>query len=157
MTRQEALRTLWMRLFGLLLVVLSLCSGLLLLNGVPRVGVLVFLIGNIGGYVGVHRSLGELNDAEVVGLASSWWSLVAPSFVGGILALVLYVLFLTGILGAGLFPTFVAETSASKGVEVILNQHGEGMRDYAKLFFWSFVAGFNQKYVVDIISSVKGR
>ena len=24
-----------------------------------------------------------------------------------------------------------------------------------KTFFWSFVAGFNQKYVVDIINSVK--
>jgi hypothetical protein len=36
-------------------------------------------------------------------------------------------------------------------------QHGKEMTDYAKLLFWSFVAGFNQKYVVDIINSVKGK
>lgn len=51
--------------------------------------------------------------------------------------------------------SFPADSDAPKGLESLVAQHAEGMSAYAKLFFWSFVAGFNQKYVVDIINSVK--
>lgn len=35
-------------------------------------------------------------------------------------------------------------------------QHAKGHTDYGKLLFWSFVAGFNQNYVVDLIETMKG-
>lgn len=157
MSRQEALRDLWKRLLGLLLGVLTLCLAVLYFGNTARTGVLVFLIGNIGGYVGVHRSLGDLKDDEVIELAKSWWSIVAPSFVGGVLALVLYLLFMSRILEGALFPAFVADDNAPKGVESILAQHAADMPAYAKLFFWSFVGGFNQKYIVDIVNSIKAK
>jgi len=157
MTRQDALRVLWMRLLGLLVVVLTICIVVLYMGASARTGVLVFLIGNIGGYVGVHRSLGELKDDEVVELAKSWWSIVAPSFVGGVLALVLYLLFLSRILAGDLFPSFVPDENAPEGLESILAQHASDMSAYAKLFFWSFIGGFNQRYVVDIINSIKAK
>ena len=118
---------------------------------------MVFLIGNIGGYVSVHRGLSELKDEEVVGLSSSWWSIVVPPFVGGVLALAMYLLFLSNIVGGDLFPKFEPDANSPKGLESILTQHADGMASYGKLFFWSFVAGFNQKYVVDIINSVKAK
>ena len=157
MTRQEALRDLWKKLLGLLIAVLALCLAVLAFGDAARTGVLVFLIGNIGGYVGMHRSLGELKDDEIVELAQSWWSIVAPSFIGGILALVLYLLFMSGIIAGDLFPKFKPDANAPLGVESILAQHAVDMSAYAKLFFWSFVGGFNQKYVVDIINSIKAK
>jgi len=137
---------------------MAVCAAFFFLPGGPgRVGVLVFLIGNIGGYVSVHRGLAELSDAEIVELSASWWGIVAPPFIGGVLALALYLLFLSNILAGDLFPRFIPDKLAAKGVESLADQHAVGMADYAKLLFWSFVAGFNQKYVVDIINSVKGK
>jgi len=83
MTRQEALNTIWMRLLLVLCASLAICVPVLFVGGTVRVGLLVFLIGNIRGYVSVHRGLNDLKDEEVIGLASSWWSIVVPPFVGG--------------------------------------------------------------------------
>src|ERR1035441_3343295 len=103
MTRQDALNTIWKRLLVVLCLSLLVCVVVLFTAGLARVAVMVFLIGNIGGYVSVHRGLSELRDEEVIGLASSWWSIVVPSFVGGVLALAMYLLFLSNILGGDLF------------------------------------------------------
>lgn len=157
MTRQEALNTIWQRLFIVLCSSLLCCAIVLLTAGVARVGIIVFLIGNIGGYVSVHRGLTELKDDEVTGLSSSWWSIVVPPIVGGVLALVMYLLFLSNILGGDLFPTFEADADSPKAIDSILTQHADSMASYGKLLFWAFVAGFNQKYVVDIINSVKAK
>ena len=158
MTRQQALNEIWKRLLLVLVLSMAVCGAFFYSPAGPgRVGVLVFLIGNIGGYVSVHRGLAELNDAEVVELSASWWAIVAPPFIGGVLALAMFLLFLSNILAGDLFPQFTPYADASKTVASLAEQHANGMRDYAKLLFWSFVAGFNQKYVVDIINSVKGR
>jgi hypothetical protein len=157
MTRQQALNDIWKRLLLVLCASMGVCAVFFFNDSPGRVGVLVFLIGNIGGYVSVHRGLGDLNDAEIVELAGSWWSIVAPPFIGGILALAMYLLFLSNILAGDLFPRFTADADAPPGIESMAAQHGKEMTDYAKLLFWSFVAGFNQKYVVDIINSVKGK
>jgi hypothetical protein len=82
-TRQEALNTIWKRLLVVLCAVLAICMDVQLAGGTARVGLLVFLIGNIGGYVSVHCGLNDLKDEEVVGLAFSWWSIVVPPFIGG--------------------------------------------------------------------------
>jgi hypothetical protein len=146
---------LWKRLFILLVFILALCLGVLAFGSSTRTGILVFLIGNIGGYVGFHKSLGDLKDSELIDLAKTLWSIVAPAFVGGVLALVLYMVFLSGILAGDLFPKFLPDKDSVLGVESVLNQHALDMPAYAKLFVWSFIGGFNQKYVVDIINSVK--
>lgn len=157
MTRQQALNELWKRLLAVLCASMAVCAVFFFYGGAGRVGVLVFLIGNIGGYVSVHRGLGELNDDEVVELAGSWWAIVAPPFIGGVLALAMYLLFLSNILAGDLFPKFKMDADAPAGIESLVAQNADGASEYAKLFFWAFVAGFNQKYVVDIINSVKGR
>ena len=136
---------------------MALCAAFFFLANIGRVGTLVFLIGNIGGYVSVHRGLGELADADVIALSDSWWAILAPPFIGGVLALAMYLLFLANILAGDLFPRFIADADAPDGIESLVAQHADGMSAYAKLFFWSSVAGFNQRYVVDIIDSVKGK
>jgi len=144
-------------MFIVLCGVLALSLAALYYSDVAGVGTLVFLIGNIGGYVSVHRGLGELKDDDVIGMASNWWTLVVPPFVGGILAMAMYLLFLSNIIGGDVFPTFEADAGAPKTFRSLMAQHATTMPAYAKLLFWSFVAGFNQKYVVDIINSVKAK
>lgn len=161
MTRQEALRILWKRLLVLLVIMLAASTSVMAgaaLGNFGNTGILVFMVGNIGGYVGMHRALGDMKDDEVIGLAVSWWAIVAPSVVGGVLALVLYVLFMSGILGGDLFPKIKSDvTEPVKSLQALVMQHAEGVTEYAKLFFWSFIGGFNQKYVVDVINSVRAK
>ena len=71
MTRQEALRILWKRLLALLVLLLIVCTGLLWGTTTANTGILVFVIGNVGGYISVHRSLGDLKDEEIVDLTVS--------------------------------------------------------------------------------------
>lgn len=157
MTRQQALEIVWRRLFVIFVLLLAVIAAITFFAGDMRVSLLLFFIGNIGGYVTIHKSLANLKDGELIELSASWLGIVVPSFVGGILALVLYLLFLSNILSGEIFPQFAADDNVPKGVESIFAQHATGMSEYAKLFFWSFVAGFNQKYVVDVIDSVRSR
>ena len=157
MSRQQALNEIWKRLLLVLCLSMGICAVFFFYGDTGRVGVLVFVIGNIGGYVSVHRGLANLNDGETVELAASWWAIIAPPFVGGVLALALYLLILSNILGGSLFPRFEPLPGARSGIFSLVDQHADGLTEYAKLFFWSFVAGFNQRYVVDIIESVKAK
>jgi len=157
MTRQQSLNVIWKHLLiifvGLLVVAIIVSYA----GDDFRVPALIFILGNFGSYVGIHRNLGGLQDNEVAELSGSWLGLIVPSFVGGILALVLYLLFLSGIIAGDLFPKFTPDEGAGNGFESIFHQHGNEMTDYAKLLFWAFVAGFNQKYVVDVIDSIKSK
>ena len=159
MTRQQALNQIWQRLLIVFVSLFALLVVLYYLGGDARVPIYVFIAGNVGAYVGVHRSLGDLKDPELVDLAGSWLGIVVPSFVGGILAFVLYNLFISEIVSGQLFPAFERDAGAvvRQSIDMLTTQHLRQPQDYAKLFFWSFVAGFNQKYVVDIISSIKGK
>lgn len=160
--RQESLNIIWRKLLIVFIALLGLSVVISLKAGLFTVPELVFIAGNIGGYVGVHRNLSNLSDIEVSQLSSSWLGLIVPSFVGGILACLLYLLFISGIISGELFPkivedTVVEGTKQPESFVVIFYQHADGAAEYAKLLFWTFVAGFNQKYVVDIIESIKSR
>ena len=157
MTRQEALRALWGRLLIVFAGIVVVGVAIAYYGAGLRTTVFIFLAGNIGGYVAIHRSLSELSDAELKELSGSWLAMIVPSFVGGILAFVLYLLFLSNILKGELFPDFHAREDAEPGFDTLLKQYGKSMSDYAKLLVWSFIAGFNQKYVVDVIDSIRSR
>jgi hypothetical protein len=168
MNRQQSLNIIWKRLliiFGLLLAF----SAILIVFGEKtiifaeriRMLALIFIFGNMGSYIGIHKNLVSLKDDEIMEMSTSWINIIVPSFVGGILAIILYLVFLSNILHGDLFPTLVPEqtkdTPQSIGFMIIFKQHGEGIKDYAKLLIWAFIAGYNQKYVVDIIESIKSK
>jgi len=118
----------------------------------PMVAVVVGL-GALGGFVGLQRRLKGLPVEDLQLLATSWLYALLSPLVGGVLALVLYALFMSGLLAGELFPKLCPETS--KDVEYayskLLRCAPETVTAYAKLFFWSFVAGFSERFVVDII------
>lgn len=158
MNRQQALNVIWKRLIFIFSALLLATTAIYSIPSDAKLLCFLFVFGNMGSYISIHKGLANLQDDEVVKLSSSWVGLIAPSFVGGLLSIVLYVLFLSGIVEGDMFPSFVPNNPTSEGVEGIFKQHAEGgMKDYAKLLFWGFVAGYNQKYVVDIIDSIKSK
>ncbi|UBB24014.1 hypothetical protein LAG73_11550 [Pseudoxanthomonas japonensis] len=158
MTRQQALRIIWRKLLIVFLALIALSVVAVYAGGDVTVIALTFLTGNIGGYVGIHGNLATLSDADLVELSGSWLGLIIPSFVGGILACLLYAIFISGLIAGEMFPAIEPDTGVlPDGFKAIFHQHAKGPAEYAKLFFWSFVAGFNQKYVVDVIDSIKSR
>lgn len=115
-----------------------------------------FAAGVIGGFVGLQRRLKSMSDDDLTLLANSWVFVCLSPLVGGILAVVLYVLFISTLVSGDLFPKFVPDVrdlspEFQKGFAEIFAVHGESV-DYAKMMFWSFVAGFSERFVTDIIS-----
>ena len=111
----------------------------------------VFMSGVIGGFVSIQRKLRTLPPRELDLIANSWVYTSLPPLAGGVLALLLYTLFLSEILTGALFPEFEADSKPlTEGIEALYQQHGD-FQDYAKLIFWCFVAGFSQNFVTGLI------
>ncbi|RBP53528.1 hypothetical protein [Arenicella xantha] len=155
MTRQKSLNILWRRLITIFVILIGTAICIFYFGNEIRVLALLFIFGNLGSYLSIHKSLGDLDDDEVIELSNSWLALITPAIVGGILSIMLYILFLSGLVGGELFPTFKEDPQVRSGLDALLDQHATGMAEYAKLLFWGFLAGFNQKYAIDIISSVR--
>jgi hypothetical protein len=128
----------------------------------PEMVYIVLGLGALGAFVSLQRRLKSLAPDDLRLLADSWFHAWLSPLVGGILATVLYCLFLSGLLAGDLFPSFcttalhdieAAGTSKEKatGFAAIFHCTADGPRDYAKLMFWSFLAGFSEKFVIDII------
>ena len=111
-----------------------------------------FVCGVIGGFVGLQRRLKRMSDDDLMLLANSWVYVCLSPLVGGILAVITYILFISGLLAGDLFPKFVADPGMSaKGLDKIFAIHGE-FADYGKMMFWCFIAGFSERFATDIIS-----
>ena len=148
------------RLFLALLILFStaLASAFLIPESRYVVPVIVIASGLIGGFVGLQRRLKELTITDLELIANSWVYTCLSPLVGGMLALLLYVLFLSGLLSGDLFPHFIADTNMEEitGFSSIFQQHAENYKDYAKLVFWCFVAGFSEHFVTDVINRFEG-
>lgn len=134
----------------------------------PEMIYIVLGLGALGAFVSLQRRLKTLGADDLLLLSSSWFNAWLIPIVGGILATVLYCLFLSGLLSGDLFPGFcravidkykdpAMAASQPNGFWRLLECQGNEPRDYAKLFFWSFVAGFSEKFVVDIIGQFERR
>jgi ammonia channel protein AmtB len=140
-------------LFGVTLALVALFPSAQFV--IPAV---VIASGFIGGFVGLQRRLRELTEADLELLASSWVHTCLSPLVGGVLALLLYILFLSELVSGNLFPQFVADdpARAASDFSSVLAQHATNYKDYAKLVFWSFFSGFSERFVTDVISRFEG-
>lgn len=141
-----------------LLVVIILIGALVAykFDDIVTAPIAAFSAGVIGGFVGLQRRLKSMSEDDLVLLAHSWVYVWISPIVGGVLAVVLYVLFISTLVSGDLFPEFVPDAvdpcfTERKGFSIIFDVHGEAV-DYAKMMFWSFVAGFSERFVTDIIS-----
>ena len=121
----------------------------------------VFVAGTVGGVANNYRRLQRAGDAikEVEGSLTSRLltiQLYVSPLIGGIFAVILYGLFLGGILQGGLFPDFTQlEKQPYEGVSHFIKAATPTMvMDAAKLLVWSFVAGFSEAFVPNIIDKL---
>lgn len=151
--RVELIKTISGRLFIALIVLLSAIVIAIFLA--PRNIQLIFVVGLagvIGGFVGLQRRVKTFEHDDLHLLASSWLYTALAPVVGGVLAMFLYILFLSGLLAGDLFPSFEENADVlGHGFETIFEQHGRGFADYSKLIIWAFIGGFSEKFVVDVI------
>jgi hypothetical protein len=112
--------------------------------------------GIVGGFVSIQQRLNKLELPEASVMADSWFAIaLAPSY-GGIFALILYFLFLANLLAGQLFPEFSIpkfhDPPTSDDIRVFFTQtYPKTGADFAKFAFWSFVAGFSERFVPGIV------
>jgi hypothetical protein len=115
--------------------------------------VAVFFVGFVGGFVGLQRRLKTLPAEDLTLLGRSWVCIVISPIAGAILAELLYLLFISGLLSGNMFPSFVADGQGTSGdgLKTLFQVHCPDAANYAKVLFWSFVAGFSEKFATNII------
>jgi hypothetical protein len=65
-----------------------------------------FGCGIIGGFVSIKQRLNKIDNIELSILANSWFSIILIPVYGGIFSLLLYIIFLSGLIQGSLFPEF---------------------------------------------------
>ena len=156
MTRQESLDIIWKKLLITVVAILAVMAATMLLPGDSTTIVMMFIVGNLGGYAATHKNLSTYSDDEIDQLSKSWFGLILPPVIGGILSMVIYLLFVSHIISGELFPEIVNDTKKiPENFTAIFAQHAKDPSDYAKLLFWGFVAGFNEKYVTNVIDAIR--
>ena len=118
----------------------------------------VLVCGVIGGFVSLQRRLKDLTLLDLELLANSKVYLMLAPMVGGVLAMVLYLIFLSGLLRGDMFPEFMSKTTdKTSGFPTIFEQYGKhGFSDYAKLLVWAFIAGYSEKFVTNVLGRFEG-
>ena len=156
----ELVRKVSNRLFlamGVLIAVFLVAVLVTLSNaGLPSSTLLlVFLAGQFGGYVSLQRRVKKLNEDDLELVATSWIYTALSPLVGGILAVVLYMVFVSELVTGQLFPSFEPDANAGNthDIRMLFAHHGAGYVDYAKLMVWSFIAGFSEKFVINVIGT----
>lgn len=114
---------------------------------------LVFIAGLLGGFVSIQQRLPNIELEELKVLSNSWFSIALIPINGGIFALALMLMFIGNIIDGSLFPQYAQKEIG--GTEDFLKWLTEGYPktnvDIAKLLVWSFVAGFSERFVPQII------
>lgn len=116
-----------------------------------------FACGLLGGFVSIQQRLKNFGDEELGLLSQSWFQILLIPIYGGIFAGVLYVAFLSNVIEGPLFPKFAgppfSQPIPSTGdIRSFFSQtYPVSGSDLAKLLFWSFVAGFSERFVPQII------
>ena len=163
MSRIENLHLLTRRLIiltaGALLAVVSLFALTLIANQRLMISWVVFICGIIGGFVSIQQRVKNISDEELGLLCGSWFQILLVPIFGAVFSLVLYCIFLSGLLNSNIFPVFFIPSPPSTGpddefiVEVLQKTYPLTGPDLAKLVFWSFAAGFAERLVPQIVSN----
>ena len=150
---KEVTRRLVVSLLSLIFASAALLIAFLMLKMPISVWAVAMALGICGGFISVQRRLKELTDEDLQLLATSWPYIFLSPLAGGTLAVILYMLFVSGLLAGDLFPSFEAGATTSKDFTRLLDCTAKDFPDYAKIIFWSFVAGFSESFVTDIMGS----
>lgn len=127
--------------------------------GDASVAYAVALIGTIGGTANNYRKLQSLSGVPDAALSDVPRSLVTSRIylsplIGAMFALVVYLLFMGGILKGGLFPGFECSTKRFTSYRAFSNCSPTKNSDVALAMVWGFVAGFAENFVPNILDKL---
>ena len=123
----------------------------------------VFCAGIIGGFVSIQQRVKNISNEELEYISGSWFQILLIPVFGAIFALVLYCIFLTQIIALDIFPNIVFPKVPKGGpnsayiIEILQKTYPATGQDLAKIIFWSFVAGFAERLVPQIITNLSGK
>jgi hypothetical protein len=130
----------------------------------PRLVVswLTLICGLVGGFVSIQQRLRGLGEEDLTMLAESWPAVLLIPIYGAIFSQVLYLIFLAGLLQGDLFPAFYIPPfgdvpTDEKLRQFLLGTYPKSGVDFAKLVFWSFVAGFSERFVPQLVSTISAK
>ncbi len=144
----------------LLVVTAMTTAGMLAKVGSIPWTTLIFVAGTVGGVVNSFRRIQKLSLSHVrrsnpmTGALVTIQIYVSP-FVGGVFAIVLYLIFMSGLIKGSLFPAFQSaddsfSTFRTFAAETMPDTHA----DMAKAIVWAFIAGFSEGLVPNFISKI---
>jgi hypothetical protein len=143
-----------------LIVTIALAAGLI----ASRVTALMVVAGGgaLGGFVSALRRLyafqrvfpqNFFRSMRRINLYLIVYSMI-PSLVGAIGAVVLYMIFASGLVKGDLFPAFAMsqfDPNRDDFQNFVANWQPAEAIDYAKALVWSFIAGFSERFVPDLL------
>jgi hypothetical protein len=160
-TRCEKLLIVTRRLIMMTLIALGFVAAIFLITLITGRRFMVswacFGCGLVGGFVSIQQRMKDVKDEELDLLSRSWFQILLIPVYGGIFAIVLYLVFLSGIVEGALFPqlsvpAFGTPPSSEDMKNLFISTYPTTGVDLAKLIFWSFVAGFSERLVPQIIN-----
>jgi hypothetical protein len=138
--------------------------GLLVLYGSTRQGAgpltpalpiaLAIVSGAVGGFVSMQRRLQSITaeGTSFTQLEQGSQGILLSPISGSVFAVLVYVLFISGLMTGPLFPSFLPATSTAVfGLPSLHSLYPEHVSDFGKLLIWSFLAGFAERLVPDIL------
>jgi hypothetical protein len=117
----------------------------------------VFLAGGAGGLLSLQRRLQSLPSSgeslsDLVELSGRLTVKLTP-IIGGTFAIVLFLVFSSGLLTGALFPASISKPTVSDSdfIHVVMNMQPGDTAGWGKLLVWSFIAGFAERFVPDTL------
>lgn len=148
---------------GSLVIFTAIFGIVLFFNHRLMISWVVFICGIIGGFVSIQQRLDKISDDDIKLLSSSWFQILLIPIFGAVFSLVLYCIFLSGLLNSDIFPAFYFPSPPPTGpntefiIRILRDTYPSTGPDLAKLLFWSFVAGFAERFVPQIISNLTSK
>lgn len=130
----------------------------------PSCLMVVAISGILGGFVSSLKRMYSFKDIFPRKDYNSWLKganfyvvcyATVPSLVGGIAAVILYVIFASGMLQGDVFPMFHCSGGVGKCDEFhafVSNWQPKLATDYAKAIVWGFIAGFSERVVPNVVN-----
>jgi len=149
-----------MALLTWLMVCIVILVGFCYFTCVVPVAMVTLCLGILGGFISLHRRLKLMSIYDLRLLGGSWHYMILSPFVGGIFACLFYIVCIGGLIGGELFPNFkldVADQTVPGSLIFIdlFEVRAAEISDYAKLLIWSFISGFSEKFVVNVLGQLE--
>lgn len=147
-------------LSAITIAAIALVFGLtLIIGGKLMISWICILCGILGGFVSIQQRIKKVSSKELQLLSKSLFQILLIPIYGGVFSLLLYVIFLSGLISGQFFPSFHFPTIPETGVDskylqdFLIYTYPSSGQELAKLIFWCFLAGFSERLVPQIMSN----